>query len=725
MLLKSHSIHLYLFSLFMVPAFFLSIWKAPFPASARSSSSTTFCTKKYSDIATGKQITHSVKNAKKRYLPHTKIKVKKSLNPWTFTITLSSSRILLKREVAKSKLLLSSKKKKSFIVTVPFTKLSKNGKKLTYRIPASKRHLFCPGNSSRNGTYFIKSSLFPKKLSVNYTERLTKQTISGFVLQQNGRPIKNAFIHLKTASKVLTSHTDKNGYYNIDHVKNPSSLTVSKTGYDKNTISSLKISKKGVICENIILKPTKDNLPSIHFFITDTNNRPLPNATVQIFSAAKRVSSKKTNFSSCFDSFLKKEQLLCAKSNSNGKLSFTDIKNKKTFPCTKMVWEETMQLSYINSYSPDLSNRSAIGNKINTKDQYIIYVSDNAVQNNSIESYNTVKLTFSFSLLHTNHLLIHIKLKKAPFVNTKNLSIKLDSSFDSSSCEFLDLSIYHKSNQIPFYRTILEKNTFILSKDILSLPAYLSVALPEDTYYIRLCAKSKDASVIGASSITSVAVKNGAFLPCRLQLQSSCYSRILTFCETEKEVTTNAFNLYQIYNGMYFLLDRFNTDSFTWSAYHMQTASLITAGMVCDEKYLLYPASSNFITTNNPIIAPTADKLWKSSEETLLSAPLCQISCQADHSKPYAVPVFPDFSNQTFDIIYNRQYTLNQTTLRKSAAYPNTVLAFYKKNGTFLTISLTASNQNISAFHIPKHSVLDIYRNSEILTTSQDSYQKK
>ena len=136
---------------------------------------------------------------KKTYLPNASFQIKKTINPWNFTVTLSCNRILLENEIKDSSLTVFPKGKSTPKLKAGFLELSPNGKEITYLFNNDSQKKLCPGDFSMDGNYTLQSSHFRKKLSLTYEERLPKNTLSGFVFKQDGNPVKNAILSLKTA----------------------------------------------------------------------------------------------------------------------------------------------------------------------------------------------------------------------------------------------------------------------------------------------------------------------------------------------------------------------------------------------------------------------------------------------------------------------------------------------------------------------------------------------
>lgn len=85
-----------------------------------------------------------------------------------------------------------------------------------------------------DGAYTLESLRFSKKLSLNYRERLTQNTLSGFVLSTNGNSVKNALVTLKKGTATLKKcYTDENGHYQLKNASKANRLIVEKTGFQK------------------------------------------------------------------------------------------------------------------------------------------------------------------------------------------------------------------------------------------------------------------------------------------------------------------------------------------------------------------------------------------------------------------------------------------------------------------------------------------------------------
>ena len=104
----------------------------------------------------------------KDFIENAVFSLKKTINPYDYTIKLKSSRIILKKEIKKSKLSITPEGKKTPKLSASFSGLSKDGKEVVYLLNASSRKKLCPHDNSMNGNYIIRSNSFEKKIKANY-----------------------------------------------------------------------------------------------------------------------------------------------------------------------------------------------------------------------------------------------------------------------------------------------------------------------------------------------------------------------------------------------------------------------------------------------------------------------------------------------------------------------------------------------------------------------------
>lgn len=674
-----------------------------------------------------------VKN-KKTPLPNTTFKVKKQLNSWNFTLTLKSSRILLRKEVSKSQLTLSLKKKK-IKVKAFFTKLSKDGKNITYTIRSSKQHILCPGDSSSNGTYRIESTILPKSLTTKYKERINKNSISGFVLQQNGAPVSKAFVQIRTLNTTLGCYTNASGYYKLNQIKNPLSLSVTKKGFISQKITSLNISKRGTICENIIMKSSSDSNYSLDILVTDTSGIPLKNASVKILPANKNIfSSNITNSKQYLDSFSSNTILISGKTDKDGKISFTNVKNSTSGKYTKILFNNSTSFSYDSNFTFQTNNRISTENILNTSSSYLIYISNNTANHLTSTNYQACRISFSFSELYTNNAFLQIQLEKCSNINVNNLSIKWDSNLNPSNISTIDLSFYDTNSHEPLYKTSAGKKSFYTSNNSIRFANTISLSLQDGSYYLELRAKAEDGTPIGISYLSPLIISNGNIQRCEIVIQTPSFSRALIYLETADQsrlsnyssTKQNAtFYLYQIIDNHYFLVETLNSSPYINSSYNILTSDIIIPCLLEDNCYLLCSGLDDIVAKEYKIFMGKELNLSFSKEEAVFTPPSLQIVCINSNKHTTNICMPSDFDNTSLWISFSKKYSISQYAIRTSASYPNTVIAFYKTNGTLLTTTLIPLNQinSTTARSSAKNTITDIYKNKEILTTNQDSYQ--
>lgn len=669
---------------------------------------------------------------KNTILPNASFQIKETINPWNFTLTLSCNRILLEKEIKNSKLTIVPRGKKSPELKANFSKLSSNGKEITYTLEKSSQKKLCPGDYSMNGNYTLESSHFNKKLSLTYQERLTKNTLSGFVLQPDGSPVKKALLSLKTTTSNKQCSTDKNGHYILKNIADPISLTASKEGFQTTTIEKPFLSGQGVSCENIILRSQKDSAVSIEFLVTDTDNHPISDASVYILSNEEN-SNIKTEKSSVFSDLLSKENMItCQNTDASGNLiiSNADLSEKFPAPCSNIIVNNSTQLSYNSSYRPTSNHCVTLSpNQLNTTDQYLIYV-NKPTFNPTSPSYYAQKLSFSFSSLSTNHAYFHIQLSECPNTCFQSLSLISEDTVSLSSCDSLYLRLFYPNQCESFFQYQINQDSFQYKESQLFIPyLQLPIALLDGTYYLQIQAYSEDCTLLGETCILPASIKNPAFQLKEISLKFPRYARILTYGLFEEKLPQMAsFSLYQKSDTHYFLIDTFSTDIFTTSENKISTSQLLLSHLLSDQSYLL-------VSTPNDVMAKETFSFTANQQNTFLtkkeaaysSVPLTQILC-VDTNSLDTSDFSSIYSDETITISYSFFHKITPDFVRSCDTYPNCVLAFYHTNGTLLTITLTTKpSQSNILFQTDssdrKSSIIDIYTNKEILITNQDSYQ--
>lgn len=690
---------------------------------------------------------------KKQILPNAVFKVNKGINPWNFTISLSCSRILLKKEIQADKLTITPKGRKSPKLTASFTSLSADGKEIIYTLNTSGQTKLCPGNSSMDGTYTLESLRFSKKLSLNYKERLTENTLSGFVLNSDGNSVKHALVTLKKGTVTLNKcHTDENGHYKLQNVQNADCLTVEKTGFKKNTLYNPAISSKGTTCENIILRSSKETDVAMDFLITDKKNNPIPNTSIYILEQ-KDTAPSQTPFPdtteqisavNCMADYIPKEKILYSgATDSGGRLLLSNSPSSPSAPCSNLTLGEETLVSYSAQQKPAPNIKKEIlpSSILDDNKNYVIYIK-NYSKDNLQHSYHTKKILFSFTSLITDYAFLHVRLNLCQQTSLKDLSIISDTP--PSLYRSLLFQFFHPDDKKAFYQYPVEKEHFKMTGNkILSSSLLLPISLPEDTYYLKIQALSEESNILSQSDFVICYISNSTAFLEPITLQKAGYARLLVYGNREYSLSSKAsFELYQKYDGYYFYIGNYFTDIFTKKDKEFSVSSLYLNNLFPNSDYLLVPLSGNIAAKEYLSFHSTNQSIFPAKEYAEHSlTPLATIYCiktdlgintgnnsdglhHTDDTCLLSVP--NDFYKDTITISYKDTYKISQHLVRTSHAYPNSVIAIYKPNGTFLTSTLTTSpTDNIAANknNFSKQSIIDIYTNKRILITNQNSYK--
>ena len=692
---------------------------------------------------------------KKKILPNASFKVKGEINPWNFQIQLSCSRILLEKEVEESSLNIISKSNKNKKISAAFCNLSTDGKEITYTIPDASQKMLCPGDTSMNGTYEITSTIFPKKLSISYEERITSDTVSGFILQNNGNPVQDALVRVNTISSgIMETTTDNAGHYQMKNVKNPSSMSVSKDGYQTQSLT-LSSDKKGALCENFVLKKNSKTA-ALECIITDEDNTGIPDAIVTL--AMEKDNSEENLF-------------LCqAVTDENGKVTFDNDSSDdlQQVDCSIIYPNSEEQLSYVSSYTFSSDNRHTINSEQFSQENPItVYVTKNHMDFNSPIHYETQKCQLSFQHLMSNYASLRMCLKKTTYRPLQSLSIKWDSSYSPADCHKFSLSLYHQTQKKPIFQRLLLANEFSMGAiqksentilTILSETAYPT--LPDGNFLVSLSAFDSENTLLAESGLQSCYLENGCLYvnsdspslssittelksqkeKSVISLQTPHYIRILLYTDNltipDNRISAS-FHIYQKKDSQYYFLESFDSDKFSGNPYAAKTANLTVSGIFPKENYLIVPASSSPMSSNCHTIQSADFITYSNKKDALASAnPFFQIYCCPSDS--ISSPIYPDdFYNDSHtsdtyaelrNISIQNYSNITQSLIRSSNTYPNSVVAFYQQDGNLIASSLLPRPAHISDVTEPdsspvKSSVIDIYTNGELLITNQPSYR--
>lgn len=671
-----------------------------------------------------KSSTAKAKNNSKSILSNASLKVKGSINPWNFTFTLKSKRILLTKEVYHSKISLQHKGKAPGKITAYFHSLSQNGKLITYKITTKDQKKLCPKTGSANGTYTLSSSLFSKKMSITYQERLEKKTLAGYVYEINHTPLKKALVTLKTSSGTKKSHTDNNGFYKIKSSSAPSSITVTKKGYVSKTLSTPFFSQKGASCENFILRPASSpqNL-TLDFKLSDVQNKPISGANItilptKVFKRLKSISTQSTEgFPNDLASFKDSDIIFQGATDSKGTLCLTTGTTKKSLSCSHITIHNSFTLSYDSKYSSPGKNLHKISSqKITTKDTYTALIQP---QTNGSVFYENCTFTFSFSQLITNQIAFHVTLKESPALSWNTLTITKDKEvstdlFDQSSS--LSLSLYTPFYSTPVYESSAPLKDFSsIEQSLSALSLHKRFSLSDGVYYIKLYCRNSSGNLIALTDISPVTVKNHLVMPASLILQSPFSSRAIIYTEQTPTLPEPLrINLYETIDGISFLINSISAKDFQPVKSGMYKADLILDGLLDNHSYKL--KGDNFIWDQKEL---SFSPQYSQSPDFLHDLP------------PIAKMQFLSYeekkeSSQKYSCLsyWDHSFSLTNEVLRNCNSYPNCVITFHKKNGTFLTKILTCKPASYKDYFLENGaSIVTIYGNHQFISTNQSSYK--
>lgn len=681
-------------------------------------------------------------NAKK-LLKNVQITPASHINPWNHSLILYSSRVLLSSEVSDSSLVLYSLSD-SQKLNARFSSLSADGKIITYTLSDSAAAYLSPGNGSRNGTYRIISSLFSDTLSIQYQERIGSGTLSGFILSQSGKPVSSAKVILKDSSgKILTPYsvsTGKDGYYSFSRTPfHTANITVSHRDYQSQTVTNIPLTHKNQ-CETIILHPRSEKDLALSCQITDSLGSPLPDVNVTISYGENLSSFQETTDQHGMLTISNSKTL---SGNGYSKVSIQDFQSEPTFQTGSMPHSSTVLTPEQTKLL--LNRHTAYQIKVN-----VPVTASSSHLNSSEFKYSQQSISFSFASLLSNHLYMKIVLSNNPALTCENLSVKWDSNSNLNNCHFLKLTMYDLYGKESLFQYRWEQpplTSNLLSLNNTPLPSQLlkkQLCLPDGTYYIKLQDYTKAGAPLSAPSIHPVKIKNGCLQKCTITLKSAVAMRILVCGDFSDKQPNTAIpvtcRLYQSCNGLWFPIGDFSSTTF----------SALSESLKLSKAFLSLPClefGKNYLLTSyDPAFSLKEDFLFSAHSEnttptlTDSTIPSGQIYCKyhiTDLGKLSIEDitgsnVSSTLSSERITALNSQSYLathiLDSHYFRSAITYPNTVYAFYQKDGTLLTLlyatvsftsKLTISSQTASSSGY----ITDIYSNGCPLHTNQLSYR--
>lgn len=641
---------------------------------------------------------------KSSLLPNASFHLKQSINPYNYTIKLECSRILLRKEVKKSRLILR-KKGSTFSFSAPFSNLSNNGKEITYTLTPSSQKKLSPKNGSMNGTYTVSSSLFHKKINLSYEERIGNYSLSGYVLSIDGNPVNQAYVKCITKDSVKTCYTDSHGYYRLQKVKNPSCLTVAKKGYFTEVLTSLNTSVDTTSCENIFLHRIKENNFSAQFHVSEQNGTAIDHASVYLLP------------SQAGSTFSKEDILFSGETDYQGNILFYTNNIPNASPCTKWTIGKQESLTCQNNFTTSTNHKKKIPS-LSIEKTYHLYIGKSPGENTP--GYGFRKFTFCPKDYISEQFYFDIKLPQKHPMNLENLSIIWDNT-NLKHCTKLQLSFYQKGSQKPILDTELGEEYFITNNKILSFTNPLPYSLPDDTYYLRVKIKDNENKVISFSPITKLYFINGSCIPKKIACSPISYSRALVYGDFIQENTTVSFQRYQWIDGQYFYLDTLTTSLFQGAEKDIKTANLLLPYTEVDTSYQLLSHKGTIIMDHPISFFAEKDAIYTQKDTALNSPPITKISC-VHTSDRYLPEISAQQDTDKISLSVISHFTAAKSYIRSNPTYPNSVTVFYKKEGTFLSASLTVKPSIHLCTLKNNFTVMDIFTNNEPLFTTQSSY---
>lgn len=693
-------------------------------------------------------------NAKTQHLVNTSFQIKQPLSTWDFTLSLSCNRILLYEEIKNSKITIYPQQHPDKKITASFSKLSENGKTASYTFSPTEQKKLCPGNRSMDGMYYLTCTHFPKKLSFSYQERISNQTLSGFVFYPNGNPVSKALVSLKTKKSVQKTYTDKNGHYSLKNTAKANYLTVTKSGFLDSTLPAPSPSSVGTNCENVILRP--QNASSyLSFSITDTTDQPISNASLVLVKSEKSSSVSAAKFKNHIDSISPQDIIYTGTTDTNGhfRLSNTNDFSALSSGCTQITVDSSVHLAYSsqnltenNNLQPLFSKKTSTDHslkettkikeaekhftadsiqilspkQLNLAETYTIYISKD-------DFFLPQKISFSLSDFTTDQIFFHVRLSTCPNATLPSLSLQPSHTSSLSSCQKVSLTFYRTDQKSCIDQHEFIKNDLSFHDSVITTPNITMSHLSENiTYYVQVRLYNASNQLLESSLLIPMTIQAGTLVPNLtppnpvITLSPTYYARFLLYGNPMTSHTKPlTFTLYQKAGTMYYKITDFITESFSKTNNNIFCTNLIVPNLLPDQHYL--------ITCNDTFsILPTtfyssASFLFPTKKEALFSTvPLSKILCSS-------VPndVSPSERKDSVQYFYHTQNEITIDQVRSCQTYLNTVIAFYRADGTFFHSILTdpVSAKRLSFVSKKQYTICDIYTNHSLLSTSQTAYQ--
>ena len=653
--------------------------------------------------------TKNKKNSKlKKYNPYDKIKLSpiRCINSRSYKISFESSKILLKKEVCKSYIYLEKNKKK---LKASFHSLTNDGRKITYLLNKKSIRTLNPGDGSMNGKFNVSFSFCKFKTIVMYTEKIIKNSITGFILSSEGTPVSSASVSLKAgSSRKVSCKSDSNGQYILPAPENTTGdITVQKNGYTKQTLNDVTTSKDGAICQNFILNKNGNYPLTTIFHITDIYDQIIPNATIEIADDNSSIAQFQTD-----------------------QYGNTIISNTKqpdfNLPLTTITLSKNSKDINYNNSCPNNWNSDISKLEFNKEQTYTISISKNTSENKII--YDCLQFKFSFNDISSNNILFNISLGDAkPFSLNSNLSIKWDSDELKLQTSNLEIELYDLNTITPNSSPVLKYNCLfsddlkqvdtINFNQLVTLSETENISLVSDgIYYLRIQALSNDNTYVGSTCLIPINVKDGTIDNVTATIKNSYSKEFIAVINWPDSPDNNSFNEF-ISDLSFYLYEKKGSLIIPVAPIHIADctfkckentsygiASVKLTNLSKNSDYVIYPYSTDSKLT---ISSPKEFKTDNNNQDI-------QIKCIASNSINNT-DIFSDIYQQNSNLLTNLSsiISLDNHVIRSATNYPNSVLCFYNNDDKIT--SLCFINTSLIGYFNFSKLPFDIYTNSRLI----------
>lgn len=646
-----------------------------------------------------KTLKHTLRVAENALLPNASFHLVESINPFNYTIKIGCNRILLKKEVQKSKITLM-KNGNSSPLSASFSQLSSTGKEVTYILNSQSQKKLCPRNGTMDGTYTLSSPLFRKKITLSYEERIGNHSLSGYVFSVEGSPINQAYVKCMAGGSVKTCRTDKNGFYHLKKVKNPVSVTVTKSGYLPETLTQLTTSSHATRSENIFLHGEKENHFAAQFHVAQQSGTAIPNASVSLFESDRE------------------NQILCSgETDEQGNILFYTDRIPSSSPCTKWTIGKEDSLAYENHFTPESSNKIKIS-PLSLDKNYTLLVGKSPKEN--VPGYPYRKFTFCPKDYLSHQFFFDVKLSDSNALSLENLSLTWKGK-DFCPPSHLRLSFYQKQCQKPVLTVNLSEQEFQIGDQSLTLPASIPHALPDGNYYIKCMLEDGEQNCISQTSLTEIVISDGKCSSREISFPSPSYARILAYGDFSQTDIQASFHRYEKVDGEFYYIDTLSSSPFQGNKWDVKTANLILPCTQAEISYLLLPGQGEIIPEKHLTFVADENNIYDEINTALVSLPIAKINCVPLSESTSDMPSY--IWNDKYNPPVEAHTKATKSFVRNCPTYPNTITTVYQNDGTYLSASLSISSTK-DILSNSSNAIMDIYTNGKELVTTQKSYQQ-